>query len=144
MVAFAQSEKQPLAPEYKKWLKEQFSEQHEKLIPVVAVADMYFACNLARRVDKEQFEVQALITQLDRNVLAQKLKGCLKDEPLNSDVALNFGLQGCFYEQMKDLPEAERKAKQKLVTRAIASLSQVERKKSFTQCVTDQAIGYLR
>ncbi len=144
MSSYAQENSQPLVPEYKKWLKEQFSDQHEKLIPVVAVADMYFACNRTRNVDEEQFEVQALVTQLDRNVLAEKLISCLKGELPNSDTALNFGLEGCFFEQIKSLPESERKIKQKLVAQAIASLSREERQKSFTQCVTDQAIGYLR
>ncbi len=130
--------------EHKNWLKEKFSSQHEKLIPVVAVADMYFACNQARNVDETQLSLKALIIDTDRNELAERLSRCLGEDPPNSDTALNFGLIACFDEQLKELPEQDRVVKQKLVRQAIAKLSKTERQKSFTQCVTDQAIGYLK
>lgn len=133
-----------MTKEHESWLKEKFSSQHEQLIPVVAVADMYFACNQARKTDVEKLSVKALIVDLDRNKLAQKLSDCLGEESANSDTALNFGLIACFDEQLKELPEKDRAVKQKLVRQAIAKLSKAERQKSFTQCVTDQAIGYLR
>lgn len=133
-----------MTAEHKQWLKDKFSAQHEKLIPIVAVADMFFACNQVRKIDQNNYQVKALITQLGRNELAIKLSDCLAGEPPNSDVALNFGLIGCFHEQLKDLPEADRAVKEKLVRQAIAKLSKQERQKSFTQCVTDQAIGYLK
>ncbi|WP_241242411.1 hypothetical protein [Thalassotalea sp. G2M2-11] len=133
-----------IAPEHQQWLKDKFSQQHEKLIPVVAVADMFFACNQARKFDKENYTVRALVTEMDRNELALKLSDCLKGESPKSDTALNFGLIGCFHEQLQGLPQEEFELKQKLVRQAIAKLSKVERQKSFTQCVTDQAIAYLK
>jgi len=133
-----------MTKDHENWLKERFSAQHEQLIPVVAVADIYFGCSKARKLDGKILQVKALITTLDRQELASKLKDCLNGMPLDSDGALNFGLVGCFHEQLKALPEEERLIRQQLVDKAIASLSTDERKKSFTQCVTDQAIGYLK
>ena len=133
-----------MTKEHENWLKEKFSAQHEKLIPVVAVADIYFGCNKARKTDEKFLQVKALITTLDRQELADKLKKCLNGMSLESDGALNFGLVGCFHEQLKELPKADRLVRQQLVDKAIASLSKAERKKSFTQCVTYQAIGYLK
>ncbi len=133
-----------ITKEHGKWLKDKFSAQHEKLIPVVAVADMYFACNQQRKIDKDNYQVTALITKMERNELAKRLRTCLKGEALSSDTAINFGLIACFDEQLKQLPEKDRDIKQKLVRQAIAKLSKAERQQSFTQCVTDQAIGYLK
>ncbi|MCO4798877.1 MAG: hypothetical protein KC484_06660 [Colwelliaceae bacterium] len=133
-----------MSDEHKKWLKDKFSAQHDKLIPIVAVADMLFACNQERKTDNAKHQIKTLITQITRNELAKKLDNCLQGDLPNSDVALNYGLIGCFHEQLKELPEADRKVKEKLVRQAIARLSKSERQKSFTQCVTDQAIGYLK
>lgn len=124
--------------------QQRFAEQHEKLIPIVAVADMFYGCNKERGVDKSYPGVDYLVTKLDKNTLAEKLNSCLKGESPNSDLALNYGLIGCFDEQLKGLPEADRAVKQKLVRQAINKLSKEERKKSFTHCVTDQAISYLK
>jgi len=126
------------------WLKMRFSEQHEQLIPVVAVADMFFSCNQARNVDEREYQLADLILVMDKAILAEKLSLCLGEDQMQSDVALNFGLLGCFQEQLAHLPEEERQQKMKLVKQAIASLSMDERKKSFTQCVTEQAIHYLK
>jgi len=126
------------------WLKQRFSGQHEKLIPVVAVADMFFSCNQERKVDNRNYSLIELITMMDRDVLAEKLSFCLGEDTLQSDVALNFGLLACFQDQLSHLAEPERKQKMKLVKQAISSLSSSERKKSFTQCVTEQAIHYLK
>jgi hypothetical protein len=63
---------------------------------------------------------------------------------MKSDVALNFGLFGCFQAQLAHLPKAERDQKMILVKQAVSSLSHSERKKSFTQCVTEQSIHYLK
>jgi len=134
----------PEDDEYDQWLKQRFSAQHEELIPIVAVADIFYGCNLERKTDKANLTIKALITQLDKNQLAEKLATCLQEDLVNSDNALNFGLVSCFDEQLKTLPSAERQLNKKLVLRAIASLSRAERQKSFTQCVTDQAIGYLK
>lgn len=130
--------------EYNVWLKEKFSQQHEELIPIVAVADMFYACNKARKVDPTSYRLEDLVKKMDKNQLADKLALCLGENLMQSDVALNFGLLGCFHEQLAHLPKAEREQKMVLVEKAIFSLSRSERKKSFTQCVTEQAIHYLQ
>lgn len=126
------------------WLKQRFSEQHQKLIPVVAVADMFYTCNIERKVDPVDYQLNDLILTMDKNRLAQKLAQCLGEDTMQSEIALNFGLLGCFHEQLAHLPPAERQQKMILVKSAINSLSISERKKSFTQCVTQQAIHYLQ
>lgn len=126
------------------WLKQRFSEQHEKLIPVVAVADMFFSCNQVRNIDERNYQIAELIQEMDKNKLAEKLSLCLGEDSMQSDIALNFGLLGCFHEQLAHLPEQEKQQKMKLVIQAVASLSLEERKKSFTQCVTEQTIHYLK
>ncbi len=141
---FVRGAESTMSTEHENWLKDRFSQQHEQLLPIVAVADMFFACNLERKVDQRNFDVASLITKMDRNELAENLQSCLQGELPNSDTALNFGLIGCFHEQIKELPESDRAIKEKLVRQAIAKLSKEERQKSFTQCVTDQAIGYLK
>ncbi|OUR61842.1 hypothetical protein A9Q74_08010 [Colwellia sp. 39_35_sub15_T18] len=143
--AFSNNSKQePTTAEYNAWLKEKFSKQHEALIPVVAVADMFYSCNKAREVDSTVEEITYLINEMPKNKLAEKLALCLGEDSMQSDIALNFGLQGCFHEQLAHLPEVERQQKMVLVEKAILSLSRGERKKSFTQCVTEQAIHYLQ
>jgi hypothetical protein len=69
---------------------------------------------------------------------------CLKGKSVKSDIALNYGLTGCFHEQLAELSAQEKQQKMQLVSKAIAALSREERQKSFTQCVTDQAITYLK
>lgn len=126
------------------WLKQQFSEQHQQLIPKVAVADMLFACNQARKIAPVTYQLTDLILNMDKNRLAEKLIICLGDDELQSEVALNFGLFGCFHDQLAHLPETERQQKMALVKKAVLSLSRSERKKSLTQCVSQQAIHYLQ
>lgn len=130
--------------EYNAWLKEQFSEKHQKLMPVVAVADMLYSCNKERKVEPVNYKLNDLIVNMDKNRLAEKLSTCLQNDSMQSSVALNFGLLGCFHEQMAHLPEVERQQKMQLVNKAINSLSLSERKKSFTQCVSAQAMHYLQ
>lgn len=125
------------------WLKHKFSEQHQKLIPVVAVADIFYACNIERKVDPINYQLNDLILTMDKKRLAQKLALCLGDDTIQSEIAINFGLLGCFHEQLAHLPTVERQQKMLLVKNAIHSLSSSESKKSFTQCVTEQAIHYL-
>jgi hypothetical protein len=137
-------ENQQKETEQNTWLKERFQDQHRALIPIVAVADMFFSCNNERKVDDVEYTIRDLVTKVDRNTLAEKLILCLKDDTMQSDIALNFGLFGCFHQQLAHLPEAERKQKLALVSQAINNLSHDERKKSFTQCVTEQAIHYLK
>ena len=129
---------------HNEWLKQRFSEQHQALIPIVAVADIFFSCNKARKIDEVDYKLSDLITKMDKNTLAEKLSECLATDTMQSDVALNFGLFGCFHQQLAHLPKAEREQKMALVKQAISSLSHEERKKSFTQCVTEQSIHYLK
>lgn len=126
------------------WLKMRFSKQHEELIPVVAVADMFFSCNRARKTDEQNYQLKDLVQKMDKGVLAEKLADCLGEDNMQSEAALNFGLLGCFHDQLAHLPEQEKKQKMKLVKQAIASLSRSERQRSFTQCVTEQSIHYLK
>jgi hypothetical protein len=125
------------------WLKARFGAQHEKLMPIVAVADMYFSCQQQKQADSS-LTIKALITKVDRNVLAENLIECLAGASAKSDTALNYGLIGCFHEQLSDLSVEDKQQKMVLVTKAIASLSRAERQKSFTQCVTEQSINYLK
>ena len=130
--------------EHNAWLKQRFSEQHQKLIPVIAVADMFYACNIERKTDSTDYQLKDLILKMDKNRLAEKLALCLGDDKIQSDIAINFGLLGCFHEQLAHLETAEHQQKMQLVKSAIHLLSSSERKKSFTQCVTEQAIHYLQ
>ncbi|GAA5141387.1 hypothetical protein [Thalassotalea piscium] len=140
----AQTDEEKAQHEHNQWLKDTFSKQHEALIPVVAVADMFYACNKKRKIDPIGYQVKELIVKMDRDVLANKLAQCLAGESIKSETALNFGLLGCFHEQLQELSKEDRQQKMVIVERAIASLTFEERQKSFTQCVTDQAIGYLK
>jgi hypothetical protein len=130
--------------EHNKWLKLRFSEQHKNLIPIVAVADMFFACDKAKNSGNVNYQVADLVEKMDRNLLAEKLSQCLEGEGMKSDVALNYGLYGCFYQQLESLATEDKQEKMKVVTQSIASLSREERQKSFSRCVTDQAISYLK
>ncbi len=130
--------------EHKQWLKNKFSEQHQQLIPVVAVADMYFGCNQVRKVHPMSYSLADLITKQSKNQLADKLMVCLGKDEVKSNQALNFGLLGCFHQQLSGLPKEERKVKMALVEKAILSLSREERQQSFTRCVNAQAINYLK
>ncbi|HCM47548.1 MAG TPA: hypothetical protein DIS98_08575 [Colwellia sp.] len=125
-------------------LKKRFSKQHQQLIPIVAVADMFFSCNKARQTEKTDYTLIFLINQMDKNTLAEKLGSCLGEDTMQSDVALNFGLFGCFHAQFSHLSKADSEQKKKLVKQAVSVLSHEERKKSFTQCVTEQSIHYLK
>jgi len=130
--------------QHNQWLKEKFSLQHEKLIPIVAVADMFSACNKVRKVDPIGYQLKDLVLKMPKAQLAEKLSLCLGDDSMKSDQALNFGLMGCFSDQLSSLPKIERQQKMKLVVQAISSLSRQERQKSFTNCVTKQAIHFLK
>lgn len=143
-IAIASQDKTPEQHEHDKWLKLRFSAQHERLIPIVAVADMFFSCDKAKNSGNANYQVKELIENLDRNLLAEKLTACLAGESIKSDIALNYGLQGCFFEQLSSLPIQQRTIKMASVMASISSLSREERQKSFSSCVTDQAIRYLK
>ena len=105
---------------------------------------MFYACNKARKSDRIDYQLSDLVTKMHKKQLAEKLTLCLDKDTIQSEVALNFGLLGCFHEQLAHLPKVERQQQMLLVEKAILSLSHSERKKSFTQCVTEQAIHYLQ
>lgn len=127
------------------WLKNRFSVQHQNLQPVVAVADMYLGCQIRKNIPKSQLiGVKQSVTSTDRNVLAQKLVACLGEQSIKSDIAINDGLVGCFYEQFAGMKENERAEKMQEVQQALVELSKQERQKTLTQCVSEQAINYLK
>lgn len=133
-----------LAVELDKMLKNLFSKQHDVLIPKVAVADIFFACNADNNNDFGTKALADLIQNVSKEKLAENLSACLNGQSVKSDKAINYGLLGCFHDQLDELPEEEQRHKIKLVKQAIASLSIEEKKKSLSQCVTDQAISYLK
>lgn len=143
-VAAIPQEKTAEELEHDKWLKLRFSDQHKKLIPKVAVADMFFACDKAKNSGNTNYQVSDLVENMGRDLLAEKLMRCLGTESMKSDVALNYGLNGCFYEQLSHLPKKKKQEKMSVVTSSISSLSREDRQKSFSRCVTDQAIQYLK
>jgi hypothetical protein len=128
---------------YDQWLKDQFEEKHKKLMPVVSVADMFFTCDKKRQPSAEKYSLKELINVMDKNTLAMKLVTCLGEDDINSDQALNFGLLGCFSEQLSILPEKEQAEKMKIVENSLLGLSREERQKSFTKCISEQAMNYL-
>ena len=142
--AISQEHTNPITPEHKKWLKDKFSIQHQQIMPKVAVADMFYGCNLSRNTEPTHVPLKMLIEKIDKNSLAQKLSTCLGEQTLQSDEALNFGLIGCYSDHFSALSEQDRKEKLELVHGAITRLSKEERQKSFTKCVTEQAIKYLK
>lgn len=137
-------EKTPEQLEHDKWLKLRFSDQHKKLIPIVAVADIFFACDKAKNNGTPNYNVIELVEDMDRNLLAEKLSTCLAGVTMQSDIALNYGLYGCFYEQLEHLTQDQKQEKMRIVTTSISSLSREDRQKSFSRCVTDQSISYLK
>lgn len=124
-------------------LKKRFSEKHQAIMPKVAVADMFFACNRQRHSDDFDYQIEDLVNKMDKGELAEKLSLCLAGAPLKSDIALNFGLIGCFHAQMKALDQKKYDENQAKIELLLLKLSREERQKTFTKCVTDQAIYFL-
>jgi hypothetical protein len=128
---------------YNQWLTDQFEEKHQNLMPFVAVADMFWACNKQRQSSAEQYSLKYLVNVMDKNILARKLATCLDDDEIKSETALNFGLLACFSEQLKALPEKVQAEKIKIVEDSFLGLSYEQRQKSFTKCISEQAMEYL-
>jgi hypothetical protein len=124
-------------------LKQRFSEQHQALIPIVAVADMFFSCNRQRHSDNYDYQIIELVKKMDKNTLAEKLSACLAGEEISSDIALNFGLIGCFHSQMSELNQKKYDEKMAQLELLLVKLPRSERQQTFTKCVTEQAIYYL-
>ena len=130
--------------EREQWLKTLFSKQHEALIPKVAVANMFFACNIENNQEFGTKSLPELINNESKERLAEKLTACLNGISVKSEQAINYSLLGCFHDQFKTLSNDEKNKKIKVVKQAINSLDITEKKKSLSQCVTDQAITYLK
>ncbi|NMP30441.1 hypothetical protein HII17_02600 [Thalassotalea sp. M1531] len=133
-----------MSEQHKQWLRNEFVPKHQAIIPKVAVADMFYGCNLDRKVDPIPYQLAQIIEKMDKGQLAEKLDLCLKGDTPQSDSALNYGLVGCFTDQLSALPKEERDEKMELVTGAIERLSREQRQKSFTKCVSEQAIKYIK
>ncbi|WP_371187243.1 hypothetical protein [Thalassotalea maritima] len=118
-----------------------FAEQHQQLMPKVAVADMYAGCLLAKQQTPPS--MAELILKTDKKELADNLINCLGDSSLASDVALNSGIRACFLDQMSNLEADQRQQNMQQVEAAITQLPRAERQKSFTQCVNNQTLKYL-
>ncbi len=118
----------------------QFSLLHQQLMPKVAVADMYYGCELTQ---SKQYSFRQLIIEMDKTELAEKLVACLGEETLASDRALNLGILACFIDQTNHLPEQEQQQHLEQVKNALYNLPRAERQKSFTQCVNNQTLKYL-
>ena len=139
-LAFAQTGSAPSKLNDDKMMQA-FSEQHQNLMPIVAVADMYYGCLLTK--DQTPPTLNTLITATDKNQLAEQLSTCLGENSLASDAALNGGLVACFIDQTSHLPEQEREQSMQQVKEAIYSLPRAERQRSFTQCVNNQTLKYM-
>ena len=137
---WAQTGSAPALADDKNMMKA-FSTQHQDLMPIVAVADMYYGCVLAK--DPTPPEFLTLITQTDKNKLAEQLSNCLGEDSLASDAALNNGLIACFSDQTSHLPVQERDQSMQQVKEAIRALPRSERQRSFTQCVNNQTLKYM-
>ncbi|TLU65274.1 hypothetical protein FE810_08240 [Thalassotalea litorea] len=122
-----------------------FAEIHQNLMAKVAVADMYFGCQLANQDTPQTSDsIETLILRTDKDTLGQQLIDCLGEDSIGSDKALNYGITGCFSDQTKHLAKQEQQQKMTQVAQAIESLDKTERQKSFTQCVNNQALQYLQ
>ncbi|WP_068546191.1 hypothetical protein [Thalassotalea crassostreae] len=120
----------------------EFSKIHQELMPKVAVADMFYGC----MIDKKQgsYSIEFLINEMDKTELADKLQACLGEDTIASNAALNYGIKACFIDQMSGLTEEQQKSKLVAVDEALANLPIEERKRSFTQCVNNQTLSYMK
>lgn len=121
----------------------QYKQKHSELVPVVAVADMYYGCSVMRLNKTPDYSVNHMVTMLDRDLLADNLSRCLNEDSLKSEVAINFGLYGCFFNQMSHLSDKERESYMDKVNGLLGTLSKEQKQKSFTQCVSDQTVNYI-
>lgn len=142
LVPSLQASEQLYTP-HEQWLKNQFSKQHQELTPIVMVANIFFACNNAKKYSPVPYSMKQLMTKMSRDTLAENTVSCLGNNDMQSEQAVNFALQGCFNDTFIHLPEKEKAAKLVAVNTALGSLSLVERKKSLTSCLTLQAIKYV-
>lgn len=126
------------------WLKNKFSQQHQQLLPKVTVANMFAACNKARKTDPVNYHIKDLVQKMSKPLLSEKLQLCLSTDSIQSEQAINFALIGCFSEQFNQLSEQEYTQNMNNVEQLLTRLPKVEKQKSLTKCVTMQAIQYLQ
>lgn len=132
-------------PETQQELVENFKQVHQNLMAKVAVADMYYGCQLTQKnLQQKRVSIETLILETDKDTLGQQLMQCLGEDGVGSDKALNYGITGCFSDQTKHLGKDEQQQKMAQVAQAIEVLGKVERQKSFTQCVNNQTLMYLQ
>jgi hypothetical protein len=125
-------------------LQQRFIKKHQAIVPVVAVADMFFACNRQRHTDSYDYQIADLVNKMDKNQLAEKLSDCLAGESLKSDIALNFGLIGCFHAQMASLNQKKYDEKMGQLELLLVKLPREQRQKTFTKCVSEQALYFVK
>lgn len=135
---FAASQTKPANPDE---MVKQFSEMHQQLMPIVAVADMFYGCHLNK--PQQQYTLKFLINDMDKDLLANNLSECLGEDNLASDNALNYGIRACFSDQMSHLSKNEQQQNLEQVDAVLTKLPRAERQKSFTQCVNNQTLKYL-
>jgi len=121
-----------------------FIAKHQALLPVVAVADMFFACNRQRHTDSYDYQIADLVNKMDKGQLAEKLSNCLGTESLQSDTALNFGLIGCFHSQMISLDQKKYDEKMSELELLLVKLPREQRQKTLTKCVSEQALYFVK
>ncbi len=118
-----------------------FEKMHQELMPVVAVADMFYGCNKA--AGGEDYSFETLINDMDKEQLATKLTTCLGSDSLASDEALDFGIMACFADMVSDMEEAEQTTRLNQVREVLKELPREQRQSNFTQCVNNQTLKYL-
>jgi len=127
-----------------KVLQQRFIDKHQAMVPVVAVADMFFACNRQRYTDSYDYQIADLVNKMDKGQLAENLSACLGGESLKSDIALNFGLIGCFHSQMANLDQKKYDEKMGKLELLLVKLPREQRQKTFTKCVSEQALYFVK
>ncbi len=128
---------------HEQWLNDQFAVQHQALIPIVMVANIFFACNQEKNFSPVPYTMKQLMKTMSRDTLAENTVACLGTNDMKSNQAVNFALKGCFHDTFIDLPASEKIKKLSAVNSALSSLSLQERQKSLTSCTTLQTIQYL-
>lgn len=133
----------PISGEHEKWLKEQFAEKHQRLMPKVLVANIYYGCNLVKKLEPVTFPVEHLVKRINKTELAEKLENCLGEQNVQSEKATNYGLVACFSDQFSVLPKTEQKKRLAQVKAALTTLPTDEKHRSFIKCTTEQTIQYI-
>lgn len=132
-----------LTQEHADWLKDKMLVKHKELIPKVMVADIYFGCNLEKKIEPITYPLSHLVEKVSKKLLSEKLVSCLGNSDIRSEQAINYGLVVCFSQQFKELTKEEQQENMQKVRSAIATLTRNEKQQSFLKCTTQQAIQYI-